>query len=405
MAIALASGCYAIAHFFFFPALPLYIERLGGSDAEIGLVFGASSAISFLARPFIGGMIQQWGARRVYSVGVALIVVCAATYTLATVFLMVVLARMITGLYSAMSGTAGNTYVADIAPAARRGTAIGIFGTFSMVGQLFGGPIALAILDAPAFRSFDGFIASRLGREPFSLNFYSLFFTSALVALLGLGITRFMRPTRSLKRRDAASVWRLGSLFYRPAVFPGLVILCTMVNLISVYAFLPLMAKRFAIENFGYFFTVQALALMLVRVVSGPLSDRYGRSVVIIPGMALTVVGVGILAFTTTTVPLLISGVVWGLGSGAAQPALTAYVVDRVPVDGRGPAMATFTLGQDIGLSLGATLLGFVLEATNFSVTYLVSGLVALAGIVIYVAGNRPAAVVSSAQNPATSGA
>src|SRR6266545_1886052 len=85
VALSLATACFATAHFFFFPALPLYFERLGGTDAQIGLVFGAASIAALVTRPLVGRWVQQWGAKAVFTIGVALTVVVAGSYAFATV--------------------------------------------------------------------------------------------------------------------------------------------------------------------------------------------------------------------------------------------------------------------------------------------------------------------------------
>jgi MFS family permease len=386
VALSLATACFATAHFFFFPALPLYFERLGGTDAQIGLVFGAASLAALLSRPFIGGFVQRWGAKAIFTVGIALVPLAAGGFMLATVFVGILFTRMLVGLYQAMTSTAGATYVADVAPLGRRGTAIGIYGTATMAGQLVGGPFAIWLLDNGAFRGTEAGLAGLLGRAPHNQNFYSLFALAAMVGAVAVVFTRFMAPVGFGARGEAG--WRWRGLFNRQALLPAIVSLCQTVNTISVFSFLPLMARRLDLGNFGLFFTLSALALIVVRFVSGPVSDRYGRVVVILPGMALMLLGAVLLAFTADYLGLYAAAIAWGLGNGAAQPGLQAYVVDRIPPEVRGTAMSTFTLGSDLGLGLGATLLGIVLQLSNFTLTYLTSAAVILVGMVIFALGH-----------------
>jgi predicted MFS family arabinose efflux permease len=105
--------------------------------------------------------------------------------------------------------------------------------------------------------------------------------------------------------------------------------------------------------------------------------------------MALAALGVAVLAYTSHPLPMYLSAVAWGMGNGAAQPALTAYVVDRIPSEVRGTAMSTFTLGNDIGLGIGATALGLILQASNFTVMFLVAAAVGLVGLGVFFVGDR----------------
>jgi MFS family permease len=388
-AVSLASAFFSTAHFLFFPATPLFLEQLGGSSAEVGFVFGAAAFAALLARPFVGRLTQRSGPKAMLTGGIALVVFAAGGYAAATGVLMVLAMRLLSGVYSAMAMTAGSTYVADVAPPARRGTAFGLFMSASMLSQVIGGPLSLAVLDGAWLKPLDGALAALLGRASYDLNFYSLFLLSGLTALVGLACTRFMRPTGDGKRRAVAAGWSLGTMFNRQALFPAVVSVCVFGNQIAVFAFLPLMAKRYDLGNIGFYFAFQALALMAVRFVSGPLSDRHGSAVVVVPGIALMAAGAALLAFARSPVFLYAAGLVWGLGFGATQAALTTYLVDRIPPEVRPTALSTFTLGTDIGIGLGGIFLGTLLQATDFTVLYLVAGLLAGAGIVIFGFGHR----------------
>ena len=67
------------------------------------------------------------------------------------------------------------------------------------------------------------------------------------------------------------------------------------------------------------------------------------------------------------------------------SPALMTFMVDRGPLEERGRAMGTFTLGADLGLSSGAVVLGFVVEATSFRAGFGVASLVAVAALLLFV--------------------
>jgi len=93
-----------------------------------------------------------------------------------------------------------------------------------------------------------------------------------------------------------------------------------------------------------------------------------------------------------TGVPMFfVAALLYGFGAGAYQSALMAFAVDRAPPEQRGRAMGTFTLGSDLGLSSGAVVLGFVVEATGFRVGFGVASLAAAAALLLFVAGQARA--------------
>jgi MFS family permease len=52
---------YFFSFFFFFPTLPFYIKHLGGREADVGLLIGISSLVSFSVKPLAGRWADRHG--------------------------------------------------------------------------------------------------------------------------------------------------------------------------------------------------------------------------------------------------------------------------------------------------------------------------------------------------------
>ena len=87
------------------------------------------------------------------------------------------------------------------------------------------------------------------------------------------------------------------------------------------------------------------------------LYDAKGHSFVIIPGVIITFTGIILLSYTTTIPSLIIAAACYGSGFGAIQPALQAWMIDRVAPHRRGVATATFFSAFDLGIGAGAIIL------------------------------------------------
>ncbi len=83
---------------------------------------------------------------------------------------------------------------------------------------------------------------------------------------------------------------------------------------------------------------------------SGKLYDAKGHTFVIIPGVIITFIGIILLSYTTTIPSLIIAAACYGSGFGAIQPALQAWMIDRVAPHRRGVATATFFSAFDLGI-------------------------------------------------------
>ena len=145
--------------------------------------------------------------------------------------------------------------------------------------------------------------------------------------------------------------------------------------------FLSIYATTRGIQNPGFYFTAQACALLLTRTFAGRLADRRGRTIVIVPGVLVMAIGIGLLPFAAELPLFLISAVFWGVGFGLAQPASLALLVDRAAGAQRALALSTYFMGFDIGIGFGAVALGFVSQAFGWEVTWSISAIAILLGL------------------------
>jgi MFS family permease len=69
------------------------------------------------------------------------------------------------------------------------------------------------------------------------------------------------------------------------------------------------------------------------------MADRHGRNVVMYPGVATTIVGAGLVTFTSGLIPVTLGTFLVGLGWAAANVSATALVADSVETYERGRAI------------------------------------------------------------------
>jgi len=104
--------------------------------------------------------------------------------------------------------------------------------------------------------------------------------------------------------------------------------------------------------DLGTLFAVYALGLIPGLLVGGPLSDRHGRRVVVLPASLLALAGTALLAAAASRFGLLLAGrLVVGLGSGAVFSAGTAWMQDlsHGAPPGAGARRATVALSAGFG--------------------------------------------------------
>lgn len=353
-----ASVLFLGSGFLLIPTLPLYVEGFGASDALIGLMMGAFSASAVGLRPWVGRQIEQHGSRSIMTLGAAIFMVGSLTYSWAGTVWFVLLIRLAQGAGLAAFMTASRTLVAEVAPAGRTGEALGFYHVSRDFAFSIGPALGLALLDKTGFTV--------------------LFLVSALVAGSGMITSGQLKGGQPLAQVEQRSVQWLN----REAVFPALIMVSLSFTYGPVLSFIPVYADKGAIDSPSLFFTVYALTALITRIVGGRVSDRFGRAWAIVPGLLAMAIGLVLIAYSSQTLGTVVSGLVYGFGFAAAFVGLMAYTVDRAGA--RGSAMATFTAAYPLGIGVGSTVMGFVLEFTTFRVMILLSALVVLSGLAAF---------------------
>ena len=149
--------------------------------------------------------------------------------------------------------------------------------------------------------------------------------------------------------------------------------LCMGIGYGAINAFISIFAQSRGIQNPGFYFMVQAIALLVSRTFAGRLADRVGRAIVIIPGVILMAVALAMLPLAHGFPYFVISASLFGIGFGSAQPATMALLIDRIRPEQRGLATGTYFTGFDVGLhhrhhsaGSGEPALGFWRDVVDF---------------------------------------
>lgn len=361
------------------PVFPVYLVSLGASGTLIGFIMSSFTIMATVSRPFVGMLIDRSGRKRFLILGIVLLFVATLGYSWAPGLIILVFFRMVHGIGWSACTTTVSTLAADIAPTHKRGTMIAYAGLASNVGGALG-PIA-------------GFAA-----------YYRFGFHGMFLAVLGVILLSFLfalpikdpyRP--SIESGMRRTWWKL--LFVRDSLLPAVIMAFLAFGHAGVSTYIPLYMLQ---ENFGnpaYYFAVEAVFIILSRPIAGPLSDRLGRRVIILPGLILQILGLVVVALAPSTRYLLVAAAINGLAFGSAHPGLMTLAIDWVPAHRRGLSMAQFQTFHDLGIGVGSVVLGALLDLTskNFSTMYLVSAVMVTVGLGIYgILGKEPRGVSST---------
>ncbi|WP_418790869.1 MFS transporter [Phosphitispora sp. TUW77] len=376
MLIVLVNFLMFTSMYVLLPTLPVYAKSIGGSETVAGLIVGLFTFAAVLVRPFSGSLLDSKGRKAVMIAGIAIFIVSAVSFTWAYLVWMLLALRIVHGLGWGVTTTASGTVASDIIPAARRGEGMGYYGMSSTIAMSIGPALGLAIIN--------------------NYSFKLLFLVSALFAVAGLLIGLFINYDGISGKMGEGSTEVAGGtktkgvLFEKSSVPPSLVMFFASLSYGGIVTFMKPYADFRGIENIGPFFTVYALVLLFSRPVMGRMADKYGAGRLLVPGILFIATALLILMNASSMTGFLLAAILYSIGFGAVHPILSALVISFVVPERRGAANATFASAMDMGIGLGAVILGAISERAGYSLMYGSSTVFALLALVVYFAILRP---------------
>lgn len=132
---------------------------------------------------------------------------------------------------------------------------------------------------------------------------------------------------------------------------------------------------------------------IVVAVLSGPYSDRFGRKRFLVAGSFVMGLFTLLGAFATSFPVLVATRMVAGIGSSVIWPNVTATVGDSFAYRDRGPAMSTVIGLNTMASVVGVPLAGIIAEGTSWRVSVAIVGILSIAAAVVLACKLRPAQV------------
>ena len=348
------------------PVMPLYLLDIGGSEGQVGLILGITAGTAMLFRPLTGWIADRYGRKPLLVAGNADFVLSLALYPLARSVAPLLAVRSLQGAGLSATSTAGSTMVADLAPPLRRAEAMGVYGVAvnvsSAMGPLLGATIAI------------------------EAGFNTAFLVAGITAVVGLAFTsRLPEPPRAAAPAGGTRF----TLISRDALFPASIALCLFPPIGVVLSYIAVFANAEGLGNPGLFFLPYSLTLIVVRVLSGRLSDRYGRLTVLLPAVMAFIAALIVIALAHHVLVLLLGSLLLGCGFGIAHPTILAMAVDRAPQGRQGASMSTLIGAFDLGIGGGSALAGLAVAFAGLRGVFLLATIAPLLGALLLIVAMR----------------
>ncbi|MBX0303947.1 MFS transporter [Halomicroarcula sp. F24A] len=365
-----------------YPILPNLGAVLGISPFLVGLILSANRFSRLVANAPAGGLVDRFGTRTPFVVGMGIQAVATAGYVVAMVapapeaWFMV--ARIGWGVGSALVFATAYTIASDVSDGGSRGANMGLI----RGGVLFGFPTGVVI---------GGVVSEVAGTV-------TAFSVAAAFAVLASAVAYWTVPETHVESDANQSVtpWDVNTSL--PALTVGTVNFAVFfVYIGAFFATLVLFLGRAQLRVFGFdaqgssgiFMGVTVVAAGLSMYAGGAITDRRGSRVpTLLVFLVATSVGFALLAVTESVPVLVVACLLIGGGQGGSSGPLMALLGDLVPDAQMGRAVGTNNVLGDLGGGFGPIVTLPLVDAVGFDPIYvacaalpLLAGLVLLAGV------------------------
>jgi MFS family permease len=363
--LCLSSLLFSASFNMMIPELPAYLSSLGGAQYK-GLIIALFTLTAGISRPFSGKLTDTIGRVPVMAVGSIVCVISGVMYPLLTTVSGFLFLRLIHGFSTGFKPTATSAYVADIVPSGRWGEAMGLHGLFFSTGMAVGPAIGSAIT------------------AYYSINV--LFYSSSVLALLSIVIVMNMKETLKEKQPFNINLLKLSrSEVFEWRVFPSALV--TFLSYMSYGALLTLIpdwSAHLGITNKGLFFMTFTISSILIRFVTGKVSDKYGRVVVLKISLLIVAASLIMIGLANSVHALLFASALYGVGTGILSPANNAWTADLSHPEARGKAVATMYIALEAGIGMGALIAGWIFQdvMSRVPMLFILSAMMALSALI-----------------------
>lgn len=241
-----------------------------------------------------------------------------------------------------------------------------------------------------------GYIASTYGLRP------EPFYLGVGYALLGVIVSMFLvRDTQEHVRLELTehppepSPLSFREVFTRTSFKDHNLFACSQAGLINnlndgmSWGVFPLFFSTFGlgVERIGMLKAVYPAVWGMLQIVTGPLSDRWGRKGLIVGGMWVQAGGIFVTVATRSFGWWMLGSLLLGVGTAMVYPSLIAAVSDESHPSWRARSLSVYRFWRDLGYAVGALCAGIIADTLGISWAIGTAGaLTFLSGAVVAIA-------------------
>ncbi len=354
------------------PLMPFYIEKLGASGKQLGLLIAVYSIMQFIFAPIWGDVSDRIGRKPVLMLGILGNGLFLLLFGLATQLWMLFVARTLAGILSSATHPSTMAYISDSTSEDERGGGMGQLGAAMGLGVILGPGLG-------------GWLAGDSLATPFFVAAGLSLVSLLLIFLLlpeSLPPEAREQPEGKVQTVQIRRLWQ--ALFSPIGVLLGMAFLVSfgLTNFEGIFGLYALEKFNYGPQRVGTIMVVVGLVSALTQgLLTGPLTKHWGEAVVIKLSLLASSIGFVVMLLATTYATVLLTTGFFILTVACLRPAVTSLISKQATL-GQGVVMGLNNAFMSLGRIVGPVWAGYVFDI-KFDYPFMSGSLILFIGFVI----------------------
>ena len=360
--LVFASFFVAVGFGIIAPTIPLFARSFGVNNAQVGAIISAFAFARFGSGLISGKLVDHFGERLVYSVGIGFVSLTSFAAGMAHNYEQLLFFRAIGGLGSSMFSVAAGSILLRAVDDDHRARAQSLYNGSFLIGMM-AGPVVGGALSGISLRA------------PLLIYGVLLIGASTSGAVLLRNSTLAAKPTAQ-QEREAITI--KSALALKPYRIALVISFCTSWVLFGMSrSVLPL----FMVEDIkvspsfmGLGFTLTTIIQGALLLKAGKLSDLKGRRYSALLGTSMVSLFALTLVFTTAPWMFIAASAIVGVGGAFLSTTPSSIVGDVLEGKG-GQVIGLFQMSGDAGAMVAPLILGTISDHSGYRPAFALSAL------------------------------
>ncbi len=352
-----------------YPLVPLFLTTtLGASPAIVGVIEGIAESFASILKVFSGYIGDVYhNKKRLAILGYSTSVLYKAVLILAASWPGVLLARAVDRVGKGIRTAPRDALIAQSCDQKKLGGSFGLHKMLDMTGSALGVVLAYVFI-ATGFR------------------YHQAFLISVIPAVIGIIVLMAVREEKCGATSSEKYSLKGLKLNAQLKTYLAVILLFCIGNSSNTFLLLKAQGLGFSAPQVILLYLAFNVSTSILAVPAGKLSDRLGRSKILVPGYLIY--GLVYLGFALITAKpaILLLFIAYGAYNAFISGAERAFIAENAPTGLKGAVLGLYGMLQGIGLLFSSIIAGLMWDHINSSAPFFFGGFIGIvSAVLIYI--------------------